>query len=88
MPEQRLMDSAGWRSFRLFLIDLEDAGLQHVQRQLQGEIARWQECETDFTRLFFSSLQPGELETAQKAIGAEFLARVQDRRKLRSARRR
>ena len=77
MPE--LLDCTDWRSFRLFLSDLEDAELDHVHRQLLSEIATRRDCETDVTRLFFSSLQTGDLETAQQTIRRECQARVQDR---------
>lgn len=83
MPEQGLLDAAHWRIFRLFLADLEDGELDHVHRQLQRELATRRECEADCTRLFFSSLQPGDLKTAQQTIRAERHARVQDRRSLR-----
>jgi hypothetical protein len=83
MPERRLLDGDAWRIFRLFLVDLEDPELQQVNHQLQCEIANRRDCETDFTRLFFSSLQSGDLETAKLTIRAERLARVQDRRRLR-----
>src|SRR5579864_2628891 len=83
MPERRLLDCADWRIFRLFLVYLEDEELDRVSRQLQREITTRRDCEIDFTRLFFSSLQPTDLEAAQQAIRAERLARVQDRRRLR-----
>lgn len=83
MPERGLLDRADWRIFRLFLVDLEDGELDRVRRQLQCEIATRRECATDFTRLFFSSLRSGDLETAQLTIRAERLARALDRRKLR-----
>ena len=80
MPQTYLLDCAEWRAFRLFLIDLEDRELDRVNRQLRREVAARQERESDITRLFFSSLQAADLETAQQTIRAERRARVKDRR--------
>jgi hypothetical protein len=80
MPQTYLLDGAEWRAFRLFLIDLEDRELDRVNRQLRREVAARQERESDITRLFFSSLQASDLETAQQTIRAERRARAQDRR--------
>ena len=80
MPQTYLLDGAEWRAFRLFLIDLEDRELDRVNRQLRREVAAYQDRESDITRLFFSSLQAADLETAQQTIRAERRARAQDRR--------
>ena len=80
MPQTYLLDGAEWRAFRLFLIDLEDRELDRIHRQLRREVAARQERESDITRLFFSSLQAADLETAQQTIRAERRARVKDRR--------
>ena len=75
-----LLDCAAWRAFRLFLADLEDGDLVRVGRQLRREVAARQERESDFTRLFFSSLEAADLQTAHETIRAEHRARAQDRR--------
>ena len=80
MPQTSLLDSAEWRTFRLFLADLEDGDLVRIGRQLRREVASRQERESDFTRLFFSSLQASDLQTAHETIRAEHRARAQDRR--------
>ena len=80
MPQTSLLDFAEWRAFRLFLADLEDGDLVRIGRQLRREVAARQERESDFTRLFFSSLQAADLQTAQQTIRAEHRARAQDRR--------
>jgi hypothetical protein len=86
MSEERLLDHAEWRIFRLFLVDLEDEELSRVSQQLQCEIKNRRDCETDFTQLFFTSLQAADLETARQTVRAERLARVEHRRKLRASR--
>jgi len=75
-----LLDGPEWRAFRLFLIDLEYRELDRTHRQLRLEVAARQERASDITRLFFSSLQAADLETAQKTIRAERRARARDRR--------
>ena len=44
MPEEAL-DSARWRSFRSFLLSLEDAELQGTFEQLQAEMTAREEQE-------------------------------------------
>jgi hypothetical protein len=56
-----LLDFAEWRVSRLFLADLKDADLVRIGRQLRREVAARQERDSDFTRLFFSSLQAADL---------------------------
>ena len=80
MQQTSLLDLAEWRAFRLFLADLEDGDLVDIGRQLRREVAARHERESDFTRLFFSSLQPADLQTAQQTILAERRARAQDGR--------
>ncbi len=80
MPPTCLLDCAEWRAFRLFLADIDDEDLVGVDRQLRREVAEREQRERDFTRLFFSSLQATDLQTAQQAIRAERRARAQDRR--------
>ena len=80
MQQTSLLDCAEWRAFRLFLANLEDGDLVSIGRQLRREIAARQERESNFTRLFFSSLQAADLQTAQQTILAERRARVQDGR--------
>jgi hypothetical protein len=76
MPQTSLLDSAEWRAFRLFLVDLADDDLIRVDRQLRREVASRQELERNITRLFFSSLQAADLLTARESICAERRARV------------
>ena len=83
MQQPSLLDLTEWRAFRLFLADLDDGDLVGIGRQLRREVAARQERETHFTRLFFSSLQAADLQTAQQAIRAERRARTQDRQILR-----
>ena len=78
MPQTSLLDSAEWRAFRLFLADLEDGDLVRIGRQLRREVAARKERESDFTRLFFSSLQAADLQTAHETIRAEHRARAQE----------
>ena len=80
MQQTSLLDLAEWRTFRLFLADLDDGDLVSIGRQLCREVASRQERENDFTRLFFSSLQAADLQTAQQTILAERRARAQDGR--------
>jgi hypothetical protein len=82
MPQTSLLDGAEWRAFRLFLADTEDSDLVRIDRQLRREVAARQEHESDFTRLFFSSPQTSDLQTAQDTIRAERRARTRDRRLL------
>src|SRR5947209_8579738 len=63
MPEEAL-DSAGWSSFRVFLVSMEDEELQRTFEQLQAELAARQEQARDVMRLFFSSLLTADLERA------------------------
>jgi hypothetical protein len=76
MPQTSLLDSAEWRAFRLFLVDLADHDLIRVDRQLRREVASRQEFERNITRLFFSSLQAADLQTTREAICAERRARA------------
>jgi|HubBroStandDraft_1064217.scaffolds.fasta_scaffold251128_1 hypothetical protein len=80
MPQTCLLDAAEWRAFRLFLADLNDEDLVGVDRQLRREVAAREERDRNFTRLFFSSLQATDLQTAQQTIRAERRARARDRR--------
>jgi hypothetical protein len=80
MLQTCLLDGAEWRAFRLFLADLEDRELIRIHRQLRREVAARQERDSDFTRLFFSSLQAADLQTAHDTLRAERRARAQDRR--------
>jgi hypothetical protein len=80
MAESARLNDSEWRIFQLFLVDLEDSELDHVQRQLQRELAARHDRETDSARLFFTSLQLTDLGLANQAIRTERRARVQDRR--------
>ena len=68
MLQTCLLDGAEWRAFRLFLADLEDRELIRIHRQLRREVAARQERDSDFTRLFFSSLQAADLQTVSAGI--------------------
>jgi hypothetical protein len=83
MPQTSLLDGAEWRAFRLFLVDLDDGELDRTDREHRREVASRQTYESDFTRLFFSSLQAADLQIAQDTIRAERRARTRDRRMLR-----
>jgi Na+/phosphate symporter len=78
------LDSAQWRIFRLFLVDLEDEDVKQVSEQLDKELQARQDCENSAVRLFFSSLAAGDLEQARQAILNEQAARAQERRTLAS----
>ena len=65
------LDSAQWRIFRLFLVDLEDEDVKQVREQLDKESQARQDCENSAVRLFFSSLAAGDLELARQAIRNE-----------------
>jgi hypothetical protein len=82
MSEAELLDRAQWRSFRLFLVELEDPALDRVYLHAKRELIARRERENDITRLFFSSSGPTDLATAQQTIQAERRARAQDRKTL------
>ena len=82
MSDLELLDGAQWRSFRLFLVELEEQALDRVYLHVKREMAARREREYDITRLFFSSLGSSDLETAQQTIQAERRARTQDRKTL------
>ena len=79
MPEEAL-DSARWRSFRSFLLSLEDAELQGTFEQLQAEMMAREEQERHIMRLLFSSLVTADLERAREEILREQAERVEDLR--------
>ena len=56
--------------------------LDRVYLHVKREMAERRERENDITRLFFSSLGPTDLATAQQTIQAERHARAQDRKTL------
>ena len=72
------LSAAGFRIFRLFLVDLTDAQLERVtddaRKELHGRIERDQ----GITRLFFTSLSDTELDLARAMIETERQARIQD----------
>jgi len=80
MSQTSPLDGAQWRAFRLFLVDSADDDLASVDRQLRREVATRQELEQNITRLFFSSLQAADLQTAREAIRAERRARILETR--------
>jgi hypothetical protein len=80
MQQTSLLDFAEWRAFRLFLADLDDGDLVRMSRQLRREVVARQDRENDLMRLFFSSLQQADLQTAHEIIRAEHRVRAQDRR--------
>lgn len=82
MSEPELLDPAQWRSFRLFLLELDDAEFDRVYLHVKRELAARRERDNDITRLFLSSLTTSDLETAQQSIRAERCARAQDRKTL------
>ena len=82
MSEPELLGGAQWRSFRLFLLELEEQSLDRVYLHLKREMAARRERENDITRLFFSSLGSSDLEMAQQTILGERRARAKDRKTL------
>ena len=80
MEEPTRLNDSEWRVFRLFLVDLHDAELNHVQRQMQRENAARRDREIDSARLFFTSLHLLDLGLANEAIRTERRARIDDRR--------
>jgi len=82
MSELELLDRAQWRSFRMFLLELDNAEFRRVYLQVQRELAARRERDSNITRLFFSSLTTSDLEKAQLTIRAERCARAQDRKTL------
>ena len=82
MSEPERLDRTQWRTFRLFLMELEEPALDSVYLQVKREMAARRERDNDITRLFFSSLGPSDLETAQQTILGERRARAQDRKTL------
>ena len=74
------LESGAWRMFRLFLVSLEDEGVEHVSKQLEKEQQARRDCENSAARLFFSSLVANDLTLARQAIRNEQAARARERR--------
>jgi hypothetical protein len=79
MMSDTALDTMGWIAFRMFLVELEDAEFEQVYEQLEKEAIARRECDTNATRLLFSSMTPGDLNSARQYMVAERHVRIEDR---------
>jgi hypothetical protein len=56
MSESELLDRTQWRSFRLFLAELDEGEFRRVDLQVKHELTARRECETNLTRLVLELL--------------------------------
>ena len=62
------LNDSEWRVFRLLIRDLPERELEAVEQQLQREMQHRQECNSNWARLFFTSLSAVDLQRADAEV--------------------
>ncbi len=78
------VNAAGWRAFRLLLLEINDGELARLTEDANRERIARIERDAGLGRLFFSALNDLEIEAARRLLHLEQLNRAQDRRAITS----